>query len=560
MNPNLLALLPELILTVAGVLVMLAEPLLPAGQTRKPLGWLAILASIASGAAAWFQLHTVAQNHGISILAFSNTLQVDAYSVFFHLLIAATVAVSLLASLDFFDTTTGHAGEYFALVLFAATGMMLMTSATELLVVFIGLEISSIATYIMAGFRKGNAPGSESSLKYFLLGSFATAFFLYGIALAFGATASTSIPVIAARIATTDTPALAFLALGMILIGLGFKVSAAPFHVWTPDVYQGAPSPIVGLMSTAPKAAAFAVLLRICFVGFGPQQHRWASLLWVLAALSMTIGNLGALKQRNVKRMLAYSSIAHAGYLLAAFTAFPADGISAAAFYTAAYTAMTLGAFVVVTQLSGPTEHTRTLDDYTGAALRRPWLGALMAFFPTVDDRHPVHRRLLRQVLRFLSRSGWRPLAARRDRPAQLRPGLLLLPAPPDHDVRPASARPRQRPRRLYPPDDPRRPGPSRHRAGHALSRHPARPRPHALPPRCRRDPFHPHLRRLRLTRPPLQLPVNAERLRSPRRQLSIYRPRHPRPHDRSWPHPLKGLVKHCQSERRGRTCVSPTD
>ncbi len=381
MNPNLLALLPELILTIAGVLVMLAEPMLPQGTSRKPLGWLAILASVAAGGASWFQLQAVAHNNGASILAFSNTLQVDAFSVFFHLLIAATVAVSLLASLDFFDTSTGHAGEYFALVLFASTGMMLMTSATELLVVFIGLEISSISTYIMAGFRKGNAPGAESSLKYFLLGSFATAFFLYGIALAFGATASTSIPVIAARIATTDTPALAFLALGMILIGLGFKVSAAPFHVWTPDVYQGAPSPIVGLMSTAPKAAAFAVLLRICFVGFGPQQHRWAALLWIMAALSMTIGNLGALKQLSVKRMLAYSSIAHAGYLLAAFTALPADGISAAAFYTAAYSAMTLGAFVVVTQLAGPTEHTRTLDDFTGAALRRPWLGALMAFF-----------------------------------------------------------------------------------------------------------------------------------------------------------------------------------
>ena len=385
MDSNLIAILPELILTVAGVLVMLAEPLLAPGKSRKPLGWLAILAAVLAGAASSFQ-YVVVDLHEGPIFAFSNTLQVDAFSVFFHLLIAAIVAVALLASLDFFDTagpngSQGHAGEYFALVLFAATGMMLMTTATELLVVFIGLEISSISTYIMAGFRKGNAPGAESSLKYFLLGSFATAFFLYGIALAFGATASTSIPVIASRIASTNTPALAFLALGMILIGLGFKVSAAPFHVWTPDVYQGAPSPIVGLMSTAPKAAAFAVLLRICFVGFGPQQHRWAALLWIMAALSMTIGNLGALKQTSVKRMLAYSSIAHAGYLLAAFTAFPADGISAAAFYTAAYSAMTLGAFIVVTQLAGPAEHTRTIEDFTGAALRRPWLGALMAFF-----------------------------------------------------------------------------------------------------------------------------------------------------------------------------------
>ena len=167
----------------------------------------------------------------------------------------------------------------------------------------------------------------------------------------------------------------------MILIGLGFKVSAAPFHVWTPDVYQGAPAPVVGFMSTAPKAAAFAVLLRICYLGFGSMDHRWATLVWVIAALSMTIGNLGALRQHDVKRMLAYSSIAHAGYLLAAFTAFPQNGISAACFYTAAYAAMNVGAFAVITQLSSAHEHHRTLEDFTGAALRRPFLGALMAFF-----------------------------------------------------------------------------------------------------------------------------------------------------------------------------------
>ena len=167
----------------------------------------------------------------------------------------------------------------------------------------------------------------------------------------------------------------------MILIGLMFKVSAAPFHVWTPDVYQGAPSPVVGLMSTAPKAAAFAVLLRITFVGFGAMHERWSVLVWAIAALSMTIGNLGALKQKNVKRMLAYSSIAHAGYLLAAFTAFPEAGISAACFYTAAYSAMNVGAFAVVTQITGYSEHTRTLEDYTGVAIRRPWMAGLLTFF-----------------------------------------------------------------------------------------------------------------------------------------------------------------------------------
>ena len=167
----------------------------------------------------------------------------------------------------------------------------------------------------------------------------------------------------------------------MILIGLGFKVSAAPFHVWTPDVYQGAPSPVVGFMSTAPKAAAFAVLLRITFSAFGPMQHRWAILMWILAALSMTIGNLGALLQRDVKRMLAYSSIAHAGYILVAFTAFQSDGIAAACFYTATYAAMQVGAFAVITQVTGYNEQIRTTDDYTGLALKRPVLAAFLALF-----------------------------------------------------------------------------------------------------------------------------------------------------------------------------------
>ncbi len=381
MNPNTLALLPEIILTLAGVTVMVAEPCLPFGASRKPLGWLAIVATFLAAAAAYYQLLWTRTAHA-PISAFSSTIQVDAFSVFFHLLIAAIVIVSLLGSLDFFDRPEGHAGEYFALVLFGAVGMMLMTCSTELLMVFVGLEISSISSYILCGFRKGKATGSESSLKYFLLGSFSTAFFLYGIALAFGATGSTSIAAIAAALwLPNTTPHLVLLALGMIIIGLGFKVSAAPFHVWTPDVYQGAPAPVVGLMSTAPKAAAFAVLIRITFIGFPQINHRWAALLWILAALSMTVGNLGALMQKNVKRMLAYSSIAHAGYLLAAFTALPGRGISAACFYTATYAAMNVGAFAVVTQLAGYNEHHRTLEDFTGAALRRPFLGALLAFF-----------------------------------------------------------------------------------------------------------------------------------------------------------------------------------
>ena len=377
MSPNVLALLPELILTLTGVLIMLAEPCLAPTSSRKPLGWIAIAGTVASLVAAWYQVFSL----GTAIHAFSDTIQVDAFSVLFHYVIGAIVLVTLLGSLDYFEGNASHAGEYFALLCFGAVGMMLMTCSVELLMVFVGLEISSISTYILCGFRKGQATGSESAIKYFLLGSFATAFFLYGVALAFGATGSTNLYAIAHGLETTSTPALALMALAMILIGLGFKVSAAPFHVWTPDVYQGAPAPVVGLMSTAPKAAAFAVLLRVTFTGFPQMQHRWTVLMWILAVLSMTVGNFGALLQRDVKRLLAYSSIAHAGYLLVAFTAFPFDGIAAACFYTAAYAAMQVGAFAVITQIGGYDERARTIDDYTGLGQKRPWLAALLAFF-----------------------------------------------------------------------------------------------------------------------------------------------------------------------------------
>ena len=375
MSSNVLALLPEILLTLTGIFIMLAEPCLKPTSSRKPLGWLAIAGTLAALFSSSYQIQFG------TLRGFSNTIQVDAFSILFHFVILAVVLVTLLGSLDFFQGNASHAGEYFALVCFGAVGMMLMTCSVELLMVFIGLEISSISTYILCGFRKGQATGSESAIKYFLLGSFATAFFLYGVALAFGATGSTNIYAIAHGLQTTAAPRLAFLALALILIGLGFKVSAAPFHLWTPDVYQGAPAPVVGLMSTAPKAAAFAVLLRITFTGFPAMHHRWAILMWILAALSMTIGNLGALQQRDVKRMLAYSSIAHAGYLLVAFTAFPFDGIAAACFYTAAYAAMQVGAFAAITQVAGYDERARSLDDYTGLAHSRPLLAALLAFF-----------------------------------------------------------------------------------------------------------------------------------------------------------------------------------
>ncbi len=370
-----LRILPEIVLVIAGVVLMLADAMMAKQSSRKPLGWLAVVGALAALAASLWQYELPPGT------AYFGVVQTDAFSVFFHVLIACIVLVSLLITIDAVKDSTEGLGELFALMLFGAVGMMFMSGATELLLVFVALEISSISTYIMAGFRRKSAKSPESALKYFLLGSFATAFFLYGIALIFGATGTTRIEAIAAAVGAGNTPALIYVGLAMIIIGLGFKVSAAPFHVWTPDVYEGAPSPVVALMSTGPKAAAFAVLLRIAYGAFPLLHTHWVPALWWLAVLSMTIGNLGALRQRNVKRMLAYSSIAHAGYLLVAFTALSAEGIAAASFYAVSYAAMNVGIFAVISHAGEYDDRLTLIDDYRGLAYRSPLLGGAMAFF-----------------------------------------------------------------------------------------------------------------------------------------------------------------------------------
>jgi NADH-quinone oxidoreductase subunit N len=308
-------------------------------------------------------------------------VQAEAFSVVFHVLIAGIVLTSVLITLDAVTPETEALGELFALMLFGAVGMMLMSSAVELLLVFVALEISSISTYIMAGFRRKSARSPESALKYFLLGSFATAFFLYGIALIFGATGTTRITAIAAAVSGNHAPGLLYAGLAMIIIGLGFKVSAAPFHVWTPDVYEGAPSPVVALMSTGPKAAAFAVLLRIVYGALPLLHGHWVPILWWLAVISMTVGNLGALRQHNLKRMLAYSSIAHAGYILVAFTALSAEGVAAASFYAVSYAAMNVGIFAVISHVGGYDDHLTSIEDYRGLGYSSPLLGGAMTLF-----------------------------------------------------------------------------------------------------------------------------------------------------------------------------------
>lgn len=356
--------LPELVFSAFGMIIMLLDPLMREHQSRKPLGYVAFIGCLAALGATFYQ-------RGYAGEAFFHMVRVDAFSIFFHAVVCLISAVVILASLDYLDVQQIRAGEYYALILFGSAGMALMSSAVELVLIFIALEISSISTYVLAGLRRRAAISAEASIKYFLLGSFATAFFLYGVALIFGVTGTTNVDAIANALQSGHEP-MVYVAVALMFVGIGFKVAAAPFHVWTPDVYEGSPAPVVALMSTGPKAAAFAVLLRVLF---GANLPGWFWLAWFAAAISMTLGNLGALVQTNVKRLLAYSSIAHAGYLLVAFCA-GAGGIPAAIFYTAAYAAMNVGAFAIVSHLAAGGERHVTLDDYAGLGRRQPALAA----------------------------------------------------------------------------------------------------------------------------------------------------------------------------------------
>jgi NADH-quinone oxidoreductase subunit N len=376
--PDIFRILPELVLALTGVAVMLIDASLPAASPRRMLGW---VAAFGTTFALWASLWQLSLPAGAAYFGANGTVETSPFTVFFHVLICGVVLVALLLSLDTLPEDSHHQGEFYALVVFGAVGMCLLTGAVELLVVFIALEISSISTYILAGYRKNTSRGPEAAIKYFLLGSFATGFLLYGVALIFGATGTTQIYEIARLAPSAQNHAFILAGMALMLVGILFKVSAVPFHVWTPDVYEGAPSPVVALLSTAPKAAAFALLLRVVYELFPTLDKLWTPLLWIVAVLSMTVGNLAALRQQNVKRMLGYSSIAHAGYLLAAFAGVGTTGIAAASFYIAAYAAMNVGIFAVITLVSGYDEELPMIEDYRGLIYRSPLLGSLLIFF-----------------------------------------------------------------------------------------------------------------------------------------------------------------------------------
>src|SRR5258705_11108520 len=370
--------LPELVLCGFGVLVMLMQPFV---RSRHFFTFLALIGTLAGTAASV----TAAMHAGPG---FGGLVQSDSFSFFFRRLIG-TVAVSVVPPAGpYLDRERLPVAEFYSLLLFAAAGMGVLASAQELLTAFIGLEMSSISSYILAGYRRDSLKSGESAMKYFLLGSFATAFFLYGIALVYGSSGTTMLTKMGSEELLHST--LFELGLAMILIGLGFKVAAAPFQVWTPDVYEGAPTPVSALFSAGPKAATFALLLRI-FTTIHAATDFWFWAFWILAVVTMFVGNLGALVQTNVKRMLAYSSIAHAGYTLVAFAAVttmkldPETGATpayaAVLFYLLGYSLVKVGAFTIVSEIGGQGERYLTLDDFAGLGTRQPFAAAAMTLF-----------------------------------------------------------------------------------------------------------------------------------------------------------------------------------
>jgi NADH-quinone oxidoreductase subunit N len=313
--------------------------------------------------------------------AFHDMVVLDDFALFVNIVICYATALIILCSIDYLRRTGRESGEYYALVLFATAGMMLLAAAGDLVVLFLALELMSLSLYVLAGFFKRELASSEASLKYFILGAFAVSFLLYGIALIYGATGTTNLDRIAPAAGRQGHDPLMVIGLGLLLVGLGFKIAAVPFHMWAPDVYQGAPTSVTALIATGSKAAAFAALLRVLAVAFPGAQAAWTPLFWILAALTMTVGNVVAIAQSNFKRMLAYSSIAHVGYMLVGVVAWGSVGAAAVLFYLLAYAFTTVGTFGVITLCERAHAEAVEVGDYGGLGRRHPVLAAALALF-----------------------------------------------------------------------------------------------------------------------------------------------------------------------------------
>ena len=369
----ILLLLPQIILVLGGMTLMLLEPFTAAAHKSR-LAWVAVVA--AAAAALSLKLPGIEQPHTI----LDGMFVVDGFSLFFQSLFMGILAVTAIISVKFNERESINRGEYYALLIFATSGMCLIASSSDLILTFVGIEILSIATYILAGFKRDDIRSNESALKYFLLGSFATAFLLYGIALIYGGAGSTHYQVIRdLGQASGSVQGTTLLGMGLLLVGLGFKIAIVPFHSWAPDVYEGAPTPVTAFMTVGPKAAGFAALLRILIEAVPFLANEWASVLWGLSILTIVVGNVVAVLQTNVKRMLAYSAVAHAGYILIGAVTNSHEGFSSILFYLVAYTVMNLIAFSVIQAISGAGDSRVLLVHYQGLAKKAPFAAATLS-------------------------------------------------------------------------------------------------------------------------------------------------------------------------------------
>ena len=385
MNPALVLpivdlrpLLPMLVLAATAVVVILLD-LLPPRERKDHLGFVSALGVVLALVMTYWMTFSIG---GGELRGFRGMVVLDPFALFFNVVIGYATGLVILLSMDYIRREGQEAGEFYILILLSSLGMMLMASAGDLIIVFLGLETMSIALYVLTGFFRHRLEAGEASLKYFLMGAFASGFFLYGIALIFGATGSTNLDRIANAVAAGAgrDPMLA-VGFGLLLVGFGFKISAVPFHMWAPDAYEGAPTSITAFIATGSKAAAFASLLRVLLTSLRGAPLDWPMLMWGMAAITMTVGNVVALAQQNIKRMLAYSSIAHVGYMLVGVVAGGSLGNGSVLFYLLVYTFTTAGAFGAVLLLERNGREAVQLADYGGLATRHPVLAVALSVF-----------------------------------------------------------------------------------------------------------------------------------------------------------------------------------